>query len=80
MMIFVIPFLDIFLDRLPGKRFVVLLFTLISLFSLSLTRAFLRQTRANECKQTAIFVQALVRGVFSQNVRAEENLVEHQRG
>ena len=78
--VMMITFLDIFLDRLPGKRFVVL-FTLISLFSLSLTRAFLRQTRANECKQTAIFVQALVRGVFSQNVRAEENLVEHpQRG
>ena len=38
MMIFVIPFLDIFLDRLPGKRFVLLLFTLISLFSLSYTR------------------------------------------
>jgi len=59
----------------------VVLFTLISLFSLSLTRAFPRQTCANEHKQTAIFVQALVRGVFSQNVRAEENLVEHpQRG
>ena len=33
--VMMITFLDIFLDRLPGKRFVVLLFTLISLFSLS---------------------------------------------
>ena len=32
--VMMITFLDIFLDRLPGKRF-VLLFTLISLFSLS---------------------------------------------
>ena len=32
--VMMITFLDIFLDRLPGKRFVVL-FTLISLFSLS---------------------------------------------
>ena len=36
--VMMITFLDIFLDRLPGKRFVVLLFTLISLFSLSYAR------------------------------------------
>jgi len=35
--VMMITFLDIFLDRLPGKRFVVL-FTLISLFSLSYAR------------------------------------------
>ena len=35
--VMMITFLDIFLDRLPGKRF-VLLFTLISLFSLSYAR------------------------------------------
>ena len=62
--------------REKGNCCVVLL-TLISLSSLSCVRIPVSSC-ANEYKQTAIFVQALVR-VFSQNVRAEENL-ERQRG
>jgi len=58
-------------------NFCVVLLTLISLSSLSCVRIPVSSC-ANEYKQTAIFVQALVR-VFSQNVRAEENL-ERQRG
>jgi len=55
MMIFVIPFLDIFLDRLPGKRFVLLLFTLISFLSLLRAHSCVKRVRMNINKQRFSF-------------------------